>query len=124
MRRSTLKPAPPVDHRNEPGYREWHKPVFGDCARCGEGEQRLERHHLFHEQHVRAIRPDLVWDLRNSLKLGAYCRCHSRHTTAAERLSASLIDHEARAFGVEVFGEDAMELHIARYYRTDAEAVS
>lgn len=124
LRRSTMRPTPPVDHRSEPGYSAWHKPVWGYCAACDEGLQRLERHHVFHEQHVRAVRPDLVWDLRNSLKLGAHCRCHSRHTTAAERLSASLIGDEARTFGIEVFGDGAMELYVARYYRTDAEALA
>lgn len=33
MRRVPLRPAPPADHRAEPGYREWHRPIYGTMRR-------------------------------------------------------------------------------------------
>lgn len=113
MRRVPLRTAPPADHSSQPGWREWTAAVFGDCAACGH-PGRLERHHVVHAQHVRD--PAKVFDLRNSLLLGVHCRCHSRHTTAAERLPASAITADNLAFMLELLGEDAAALYIGRYY--------
>lgn len=117
MRRVPLKAALPADHRSEAGYREWHAPIFGQCANCGTGPQRLERHHAIHEQHVR-LEGGAPWDLRNSIALGVHlCRCHSRHTTAAERLPVSLVGPVQLGFALELLGEDRTALYLARYYR-------
>jgi hypothetical protein len=118
VRRTPLKAVPPVDRSGEPGYRAWKAPVFGCCALCGGGSQRLERHHCMSEQHVRAIDPAKVWDIRNSLVLGMHCsaRCHSRHTTAAARLPASLIPAPAIEFMIELVGAERADLYIDRYY--------
>ena len=114
MRRVPMRTAPPVDRTHEPGYKAWHAPVFGRCAVC-DHPGRLERHHILHEQHV----PDeaRVWDLANSLLLGVHCRCHSRHTNAAERLPASAITPGNLAFMVELLGEDQAADYVVRYYR-------
>ena len=115
MRRSTLRALPPVDRTGEPGYRAWHAPVYGRCAVCGAGPMRLERHHVIAEQHVRAAHGD-PWDLRDSWLLGAHCRCHSRHTTAAQRLPASGIPAPAIEFAIELLGAEPADLYFDRYY--------
>lgn len=120
LRRVPLRPVPPADHRDEPGYWEWHAPVFGTCTSCGH-PGRLERHHVVSEQRIRAEKGEdagaWCWRLSNSILLGVHCRCHSRQTTAAERLPASLIPPAAVAFAEELLGEDAAELYLVRYYR-------
>lgn len=115
VRRVELRAVPPPDRSGEPGYREWHASVYGCCAVCG-WRGRLERHHVVLEQHVRAEGGD-PWCLDNSLLLGTHCRCHSRHTTAAERLPISLIGPEAIAFAQELLGEDQAAAYFVRYYR-------
>lgn len=114
MRRTPLLAKPPTDHSSEPGYKAWHAAVYGNCAVC-DHPGRLERHHVLHEQHV--VDPARVWDLANSLLLGVHCRCHSRHTTAAERLPASAITAQNLAFMVELLGEDRAADYVVRYYR-------
>ena len=115
MRRSPLRPKPPPDHRDEPGYWEWKALTWGECAVCGERGQ-LERHHVVSEQHVRREGGD-PYALANSMLLGLFCRCHSRHTNAAERLPASAITAQNLAFMVSLLGEDRTAGYIARYYR-------
>lgn len=116
MRRSTLRPRPPVDRSAEPGYREWHAPIFGTCEVCGMGHQPLERHHVMHEQHVRR-EAGWAYDMRNSIEIGRYCACHRQHTSATRRLPASKIPQPALAFMVELLGEDRTADYIVRYYR-------
>ena len=79
---------------------------------------RLERHHVIAEQRVRREGGD-PWDLRNSWLLGAYCKCHSRQTTAAERLPAAKIPPDAVEFGIELLGQERWELEVERYYRSE-----
>ncbi len=115
MRRSGLRPRPPLDHRSEPGYAAWHAPIFGVCSVCGQRGP-LERHHVVGEQVVRRERGD-PYDLRNSLELGRYCACHRRHTSAVARLPVSVLRSEHLAFMVELLGEDRAALYVVRYYR-------
>jgi hypothetical protein len=116
VRRSPLLAKPPADRSGEPGYRAWHAPVYGCCEVCAAGPGRLERHHVIHAQHVRAIDPAREWDLANSLLLFTHCRCHRDHTSAAARLPASKIPAEALEFAVELLGQERTEDYIARYY--------
>jgi hypothetical protein len=116
LRRTELRLVPPVDRRGEPGYRAWHSTVFGNCAVCGIGTQRLERHHVVAEQHLRAIGVP-CWDLRDSLLVGAHCRCHRNHTTAASRIPASKLTPESIEFAIEVLGAEVAELYLERYYQ-------
>ena len=118
MRRVPLRLVAPVDRSGEPGYRAWHAPVFGHCSVCGEGPGRLERHHVVHEQHVRA-EGGAPWDLRNSWLLGTHCPCHSRHTSAAQRLPASKLPAEAIEFAIELLGAGPADLYFDRYYAPD-----
>jgi len=114
MRRTDLRPRPPADHRSEPGYREWTKPTYGHCAVCGE-EGPLERHHVIKRQHLRAEGLP-VWDLRNSMLLGRYCRCHSRHTNAAVLIPLAAVPVEAQLYAVELLGEARAADYLARFY--------
>lgn len=114
MRRVALRPAPPADRSREPGYWEWHAPVYGRCCVCGE-RGRLERHHVVLEQHLRALgRP--AWDLRNSMLLGMHCPCHGKHTNAAQRLSLDAVPDEAIRFATDVYGPAAGD-YLTRHYR-------
>jgi hypothetical protein len=115
MRRSALRPRPPIDHSTEAGYREWHAPIFGCCSACGERGP-LERHHVVTERHVRLAGGD-PYDLRNSLELGRYCLCHRDHTSAARRLKVSVLTSEHLAFMVELLGEDRACAYVVRMYR-------
>ena len=115
LRRTTLKPSPPADHRSEPGHAAWHKPVYGRCANCGE-DGRLVRHHVVRESDVRAIDESAAWNLANSLLLGMWCKCHSSHHGAASRLSRSIIPPAAVQFGIGLLGEDGWELYLERRY--------
>lgn len=105
---------------DEPGRREWKKPHWGPCAACGLDDQ-LVRHHVVYEQHLRAegLAGAVVWDLRNALDLGMWCRCHARQHAGAQRLPASLLPAAALEFAVEVFGEGRAALYFSRYYLDD-----
>ena len=118
LRRTTMRPAPPVDRRSEPGYSEWKKPVYGRCANCGE-DGHLIRHHVVRESDVRAIDETKAWCLSNSLLLGMWCKCHSAHHSAASRLPRSIIPAEAVQFAIELLGQDGWELYAARHYRSE-----
>ena len=113
MRRVPPKPTPRVDHRGEPGWRDWHQPIWGNCAVCSQ-PGRLERHHVVLEQHVRAAGGD-PWDTRNALELGRYCRCHRDHHQAARRISLKHVPDQAVAFASELLGEGA-GAYLSRYY--------
>jgi hypothetical protein len=108
---------PPADHRDEPGYREWHEPVIGPCAVCGV-RGTLVRHHVVREQDVRKAEGD-PWELRNSILIGAgySCRCHRRHHDHFRRISLSLVPAEAIAFARELLGAGAAEDYLARHYQ-------
>lgn len=114
MRRSELLAKPPADLSSEPGYREWKKPTFGACSVCG-ATGRLERHHVIALQHCRMLGAPL-FDLRDSMLLGAHCRCHRDQTSAAARIPLSKVPPEAREFAVELLGEPAAEEYLARFY--------
>jgi hypothetical protein len=113
VRRTPLKASPPADHSHEEGYREWKTPTFGRCQGCGKPGLR-ERHHVVAEQHVRAEGGD-PYDLRNGMQLGMHCRCHSRHTNAAQRLPLARVPDEAIAFASELFGAGA-GAYLSRHY--------
>jgi hypothetical protein len=117
MRRVPLEPKPPADHSAEPGWREWHQPIWGRCQCCGV-PGRLERHHVILAQHVRA-EGGAVYDLRNSLTLGRYCRCHRSHHQAAVRLPLSCVPAAALGFAVELLGEHQAAAYLARFYRSE-----
>lgn len=114
MRRVPLEPKPPPDRTSEPGYREWHQPLFGRCECCGR-PGRLLRHHVILEQHVRALDGD-PWDLRNAIKLGVHCRCHAQHHLAAARLPCSKVPAPAIEFASELLGPGPADLYFDRYY--------
>lgn len=113
MRRTELRAVPPPDRTSEPGYREWHAPVYGRCAVCGE-RGRLVRHHVVMAQHCQAEGAD-PWDLRNSMGLGMHCRCHRAHHAAAERIRVACLPDAAIDFCVDVFGPGA-GAYLSRYY--------
>ena len=108
--RTKRKPRPV-----EPGREAWVFPHAGCCACCGVNVPHLERHHLIAKQAVRREgRPDLVWDLRNSVLLSPHC--HSLHTNAVRRLPVALVSEAARAFAAELFGEAKSDAYFARTY--------
>lgn len=113
LRKVPLRLVRPVDRTPEPGYKEWHRPAWGNCAVCDQ-PGRIQRHHVVLEQHVRRAGGD-PWDMRNALELGMYCRCHSLHHQAAERISLAKIPDDAREFAIELFGGGA-DGYLARYY--------
>ena len=115
MRRVPLRTVPPADRRAEPGYREWHQPMYGLCSCCGERGS-LERHHVVREQDVRREHGQ-PWDLRNSVMLGRWCPCHRDHHTGAHRLPASLLTVPNLEFMVELLGEHGAADYVVRHYR-------
>ncbi len=117
MKRSALRSRPPADHSDEPGYRTWHAPTWGECSVC-RAPDRLVRHHVILAQHVRALGGP-VWDLRNALTLGAggRCGCHRAHHHATRRLPISALNAENLAFAVQLYGEDRAAEYLLRYYR-------
>jgi hypothetical protein len=104
---------------DEPGRREWKKAHWGPCAVCGEDDQ-LVRHHCLYEQHLRGqegLAGAVIWDLRNALNVGMWCKCHARQHSGAQRIPASLLPAAAHEFGIEILGEGRWTLYVARYYR-------
>lgn len=110
-----MRPKPPADHRSEPGYREWTTPPpRGKCACCGEDGPR-ERHHVIKAQHLRAEGLP-VYDLRNAMLLGRWCRCHSRHTNAAVKIPLRLVPPEAVEYALELLGPERGADYLSRHY--------
>jgi hypothetical protein len=103
---------------DEPGRREWKQQHRGCCSACGYGPDDLERHHIVTEQRLRqeGYSGTVIWDLRNALEVGRWCRCHARHTTGAHRFARSIIPPAAVEFAVEVLGDGPAELFFQRYY--------
>jgi hypothetical protein len=64
----------------------------------------------------REKRFDLLWDLRNSMLLAPE-PCHSNHTNAHRRIALSAVPLPARAFAIELLGEDRAILFFTRTYR-------
>jgi hypothetical protein len=110
-----LVPRPPADHSSEPGYREWHAPLYGRCAICARPGP-LERHHVVTEAHVRIAGGD-PWALSNSLELGRYCACHRSHHQATRRLALAKVPDAAVRFAVALLGEERAEDYLKRHYR-------
>jgi hypothetical protein len=114
VKRTPLR-ARPVDHSGEPGYRAWKKAEHGSCAACG-ARGLLLRHHVIHEQHVRALGGD-PYDLRNAIQLGYYaCACHREHHAAVRRLPRAILPPEAVEFATELLGAGPAEAYLSRYY--------
>lgn len=118
MKRTPLRPRPPVDRSGEPGRREWKTPLVGRCANCG-ARGLLLRHHVIAEQHVRRAGGD-PWDLANAMALGYYaCACHRDHHSAVRRLPLSRLPDNALAFAVDLLGEAGAADYLRRYYSPD-----
>lgn len=111
-----MRERPPADHRAEPGYRQWHAPVYGPCAVCGL-RGRLVRHHVITEQLVRR-EGGAPWELANCILLGYgdRCGCHRLHHRALAKLPLSLVPAAAIAFAVELLGAGPAEAYLHRYY--------
>lgn len=105
--------------RNEPGRAEWKRQHQGCCSACGFGPDDLERHHIVTEQRLRqeGYSGAVVWDLRNALEVGRWCKCHGRHTSGAHRFARSIIPPAAVEFAIEVLGEYPADEYFRRYYR-------
>jgi hypothetical protein len=116
VKRSPLRARPPADRRSEPGYVAWHAPVYGECAVCGKRD-RLVRHHVVLQQHVRALGAD-PWDLRNSILIGSgfACSCHRSHHVACRRLPLDKVPDAAIVFAVLLLGEERAQDYLGRYY--------
>ncbi len=117
MRRSPLRTRPPADRRDEPGWRLWHAPVWGECAVCGKRD-RLVRHHVVTEQKVRREGGG-PWDLRNSIGIGIgyVCVCHrDHHNHPIRRIALSKVSVEAIEFAVELLGEPQATDYLRRTY--------
>lgn len=115
VKRSPLRLVPPVDRSGEPGYREWHTPIQGECAACGK-RGLLLRHHAITENHVRREGGD-PWDLRNAIGLGYFaCSCHREHHQATRRLPISVLGAEAIEFAIELLGAGRADAELERYY--------
>lgn len=97
----------------EPGELEWKDRPSGRCENCGQYVYRLERHHVVELKHCKAEGLPR-YSLENGMLLCA--RCHSRHTTATERISRRKLPAAALAFGEERLGADRFGLYLARYY--------
>lgn len=76
---------------------------------------RLERHHVVELKHCKAEGMPL-FNLTNGMLLCS--RCHSRHTSATERLSRRRLPAAALVFGEQHLGADRFGLYLARYYGT------
>lgn len=123
LRRSSglrTRPRPPA---REEGQAEWKTPRWGFCAVCG-AEGLIVRHHILTERRVRdAGRPDLAYDQRNALDVGAQgtCVCHGAHHAAIKdgrpfRIPLPLISLAAMEFASEVLGEDGALMYFVRFY--------
>jgi 5-methylcytosine-specific restriction endonuclease McrA len=97
----------------EPGEMAWKERQSGRCENCGVSALRLERHHVIELKHCKAEGLPL-YDLENSILLCP--RCHSRHTSATERLSRRKLSAVALAFGEQRLGVERFGLYLARYY--------
>ena len=108
--------------RSEPGYREWHAPLRGECAVCGT-EGKLTRHHVVRESDVREAGGD-PWDLDNAIPLGHHflCRCHRHHHDRFELIPPEKIPRAAIAFAVFLLGWNrAADYLILRYTNSHTE---
>lgn len=144
MRRSRLKPgkglrSAPAASRTDPGAAarrtrpsarpagveedygaraEWKTARRGKCAVCGQRGVVL-RHHVITERHVREANGD-PWDLRNSMDVGAFCRCHANHHAAVRRIPLDLVPDAALTFAVDLYGDVKAAAYFVRYYHTDS----
>ena len=97
----------------EPGEAAWKERRSGHCENCERLAPRLERHHVIELKHCKAEGLPL-YDLENSMLLCS--RCHSRHTSAMERISRLHLPVVAVAFGERMLGWERFGLYLARYY--------
>lgn len=101
----------------------WKLRRTGRCSACGV-QGPLIWHHIVYEQLViKARRPEMRWDPRNALPLGApvpwggRCRCHDNHHAGGDgKLPFSLIKREALDFAYEVLGVGPAVNFFARRY--------
>lgn len=114
MKRSALRRRTP-SARTDPDRIAWKaEPHAGFCeCGCDRFSLHLQRHHVIYEQHCRAAHGS-VWDLANSMLL--HPDCHRQHHAAIHRVSVDVLPEKALAFAVDLFGEAAAALYIARYY--------
>lgn len=101
----------------------WKTPRKGACAVCG-AQGLIFRHHVIYEQAIRrAGRPELAWDQRNALDIGApeTCTCHHDQHWAVRRIPRSLVSVDAREFAIEVLGYEPALLYFLRFYGADPE---
>jgi hypothetical protein len=122
QRRTPLKPVSSKRRKHlrlvedEPGRDAWKKARYGRCEICG-AFGRLVLHHVVYEQHVRKHGGD-PWDLRNSLKVGAFgvCDCHERQHNAAQRIELRAISDEALDYAIELLGTYVAALYFSSRY--------
>lgn len=99
------------------------------CAVCGRGAtinvdgtklpNPWQAHHVVEKQKLRAEgRMDLVWDIRNSLRL---CEepCHGRHTRGNQRVKLSALTDDNYEFAWYVLGMASADYLRSRYNGTD-----
>ena len=128
MKRSALARRTPLRaRRRRPvtlvGREAWKTPRKGYCAVCGT-HGLVFRHHILYERKViEAGHPELVYDLRNALDIGAdaTCSCHHDHHHALRngqpwRIPRRLISLEAERFAAEVLGEGPARVFFQRFY--------
>ena len=77
---------------------------YCDCG-CGRFAIWRDNHHVIPQQLIkREGRQDLLWDIRNRMRLHRFC--HERHTNCSHKLSISVVPDAALVFAVEFFGDD------------------
>lgn len=99
------------------------------CAVCGRGATMnvdgvkipnpWQAHHVVEKQKLRAEgRMDVVWDIRNSLRL---CEepCHGRHTRGSERVGLSVLTDDNYEFAWHVLGMASADYLRKRYNGKD-----
>lgn len=119
-RKSSLRSRPKHIDRTDPARMAWKTPMWSACTVCGKVGW-LINHHVLAEQHIPEERPELLYDLRNAMRVGvdATCLCHARHTNAFQRIPITLISEQAWEFARELFGEETARAYFERRYAAE-----
>lgn len=82
-------------------FKELARTPGARCANCGQRRIDLQVHHVVTQEELKNIkRKDLLWDRRNGLVL---CElCHSRHTSAFQRVTRDKLRVENIDFALEI----------------------
>lgn len=102
-----------IEKANKRAFHEaaWAQRVCAVCGASGE----YESHHVIERQKLRIIgRLDLVWDLRNALRLCG--DCHAKHTGGWRRVFLSRLTDENYEFAWFVLGMEAAD-YLRRIYQ-------